>query len=67
MSTITISNDITLTASEDTIKEYLAITEKRAQLHSWLQSSYEERDWQDYDDYTYEMWELGERMLRLGA
>ena len=67
MTTITIATDITFTASEETIKEYLDIQTRKAQLRQWMKSALEERDWEDYEDYHYDMWELDERMLRLGA
>ena len=67
MTTITIANDITLTASVETINEYRNIVNRRAELNRWMQSALEERDWEDYEDYHWEAVELEERMLRLGA
>ena len=67
MSTITIANDITFTASDDTINEYLDIQNRLSQIDSWKRSALEERDWEDYEDYHCEEVELEERMFRLGA
>ena len=67
MATIEIANGITFTASEETIAEYQQICKEEALRQSNIQSAWEERDWEDIDDY-YEWGDrLHERLLNLGA
>ena len=67
MTTIEISKDITFTASEKTISEYLDIQKSVANIFNSIKSAIEYHDWNDVDEYYYELDTLTNRLYNLGA
>lgn len=67
MATINITENITLTASEDTIKEYTECVNRIDMLQRGMESAFEERDWEDFQDYDMEIYECYVRIENLNC
>ena len=67
MATIAINDNITFTASEDTIAEYQQIQKEIENCNRGLNASFEERDWEDYMDYSDMLGDIYDRLHNLGG
>jgi len=65
MTTINITENITFTATEDTINLYNECVRHIDELSRWQESAFEEHDWEDYCYYDEEIGVWYDRLLKL--
>lgn len=65
MTTLAITENINLIASEETINEYTYCVNRIDMLHRAMDSAFDEHDWEDCEDYAIEIVECYDRIWNL--